>query len=493
MVHLLRTGDPRAGGAARSSRRRGLDWLLAVALLALGATACGAREPEPGPAKPDLLLVIVDTLRADRLACYGGPEDVGEFLCSLGDDGVRFVWAFSTAPYTAPSVASILTSQYPSAHRVSQFTDDPLAEETPTLAEALSAGGWATAAFVSNPALRSSRNLGQGFDVYDDHMARRERNRRVYERVADDTTDAALAWAREARRPWFLLVHYQDPHGPYDPPGVPLPPVAGGRELPLLDDNSGWGGIPAYQALDGVRAADVYETRYLEEIRYLDRHLRRLVEGLEATGARPGVLVTADHGEAFGDDGYYFAHGHSLGVDQIRVPLIWRPPAGPGAARGSAGGAVVWDPVSGLDVAPTLLGAAGVSASDAFLGAPLPAPRPLGAPPAGPARVFFAEHTVRVAVVEGRFYYARDHEAFQKPTRDQNSGGLLLPVPRRGALLSATGDFAAYEAARMSDGRWQRAEALVREHVAGMPGAPAEPRPLSPEVEERLRALGYFE
>src|SRR5262245_10713624 len=293
---------------------------LASACLAL--SACGT--PPSGP--PNLLLITIDTLRADRLACYGGEPDVGTAICALADGGTRFAWAFSAAPHTAPSVASLLTSRYPSFHGVGQDASSRLRFSQPTVAGLLRAAGYTTAAFVSNPVLNPSRNFGQGFDVYDVNLTRHERNRPgALERVAADTTDAALTWARTGpASPWFVWVHYQDPHGPYDPPGAgPARDEPGAEVLPVLEQQSGLGGIPAYQALPGLHSAAAYERRYLDEIRYLDPHVGRLIAALDELG-RPAVLLTADHGEAFGEDGFYFAHGHSVGLDQIRVPLLWR-------------------------------------------------------------------------------------------------------------------------------------------------------------------------
>src|SRR5262249_46218922 len=157
-----------------------------------------------------------------------------------------------------------------------------------------------------NPALVKGRGMEQGFAVYDDRMQRRERNREVLEREAKELTDAALAWVHTARAPWFLWVHYQDPHGPYEPPDAGLAEDAADARahaaLPLLTDESGWHGIPSYQVLGAARDPATYERRYAAEIRWIDRQLARLVVGVDASGNRPGIVLTADHGEAFGED-----------------------------------------------------------------------------------------------------------------------------------------------------------------------------------------------
>ncbi len=450
--------------------RRAPHLAALACLVALAALAC-----RPGP-PPDLVLVSVDTLRADVLACYGGPRDVGRALCAPASAGTRFVWAFATAPYTVPSVASILSSRYPSGHAASQFAQAPMAESVVTVAETLSGAGYATAAFVSNPVLAAHRNLGQGFDVYDDTMTRRERNRPGYaERTAADTTDAALAWWRGAPSPRFLWVHYQDPHGPYEPPDAPAAADAAGvRRLRVLATNSGYGGIPAYQALPNAVGAETYRRRYLDEIRYLDDAFGRLLEVVDAGSPRPGLLLTADHGEALGEDGYWFAHGHSLGLDQIRVPLLWRPPGG-GAARAET------RPVSLLDVAPTLLDAAGIEAPAAFEGRPLDAPAEAG-------RAFFAEHPARSAAVVGQRYYARDLGDLRVTRRDPNAGGVLRPLPAREApLVGDDPGLPAYEPGGGVSPLEPHLATFLRDHRL-----PA-PEKLDPATEDRLRALGYLD
>jgi arylsulfatase A-like enzyme len=477
----------------RRSRKKGMAPFRRVAIRLAGAALGLALALTSGsgcerPARPNLVLITIDTLRADRLACYGGPEHLGAAICRVGSQGTRFVWAFATAPYTAPSVASVLTSRYPSQHGVSQFSRNKLSDEAFTVAEALARAGYATAAFVSNPVLERRRNLGQGFDVYDAELPDRERNRPGYrERSAAATTDAALGWVRVARRPWFLWVHYQDPHGPYDPPsGGPTEDPPGAPTLPLLRDNSGWKGVPEYQAIPGLQSVAAYEGRYAEEIRYLDGHIQRLLGELDSLGQRPAVLVTADHGEAFGEDDFYFAHGHSVGLDQIRVPLLWRPIA-------PSPGRVVEDPVSLLDIAPTLLDTAGVADPASFEGRSL-----LSAPSSGlevpPAqRPLFSQHQARLAVVLGRDYYARDILDFSREVPDPNSEGTLRPLPTRTASLGADGRPPEYRSAT-GDGPEKNLEPLLARFLARHPPLDARPRRiLDPKLRERLRALGYID
>ncbi|MEE2675041.1 MAG: sulfatase [Myxococcota bacterium] len=377
-----------------------LQAAVAACCIAAVPTACGDSAEPP----PNLVLVTVDSLRADFLECYGGKAEVGARMCALGREGTRYAWAFAPASSSPSSIASLLTSQYPSTHGVGVSAASFLRDEFITLAEVLGRGGYATAAFVSSPELNRSRNLQQGFDLYDDRMSRTLPAGLPW-RQATRLSDAALAWLQEAESPWFVWIHYREPHGPYQSPAlaapspVPAPTSVRGERLQLLATPTGRGGIPGYQAIPGLFTREGYEARYRREIRTVDSQIARLVTEIEAGGEPFGIAVTADHGEAFGEDRYYFSHGHSVGLDQIRVPLFWRPPAGGQSEP-------IRVPVSTLDLAPTLLRAAGISAPAPLEGWPLPSgDDPPGAPEQ--ARAVFAEHPLQVAVVSGENFYSR--------------------------------------------------------------------------------------
>jgi arylsulfatase len=355
--------------------------------------------------------VTVDSLRADFLGCYGGDMTVGVSMCALGERSARYAWAFSPSSESAPAIASLFTSTYPRLHGVDESGTSFLRDASTSVVEELRRAGYATAAFVGSPELNRSRNLHQGFDLYDDRMDERE-PAGLGERRAEALTHSAIAWIRETPTPWFAWIHYRDPHGPYDAPrAASVPgtvrtddslPERRGERLRLLATPNGRGGIPGYQALPGLFTRQAYEVRYRAEIRYVDGQLARLLAAVDATTSPTGVLLTADHGEAFGEDRYFFTHGHSVGLDQIRVPLFWRPP--PGALPGRTA-----TPVTTLDVAPTLLRAAALSVPDSFEGRPLP--QGSESPRAHPiARAIFAEGPRQVAVVHEGIYYARDRD-----------------------------------------------------------------------------------
>ncbi|MSR61527.1 MAG: hypothetical protein EXS08_03640 [Planctomycetes bacterium] len=317
-----------------------------------------------GPSAPPRAVVLVtcDTLRADRLGCYGYERETSPNLDALAREALVFEAAWSTAPLTGPALSALLTGRMPEELGLSD-NRNVLSGAATTLAERLSAAGIDTAAVVSNWVLRKRADLPeagvqQGFAAFDDRMTAREPARPdLKERLAPDTTDAALAWldAHDARRPFFLWVHYQDPHGPYTPPADCLAALARAPtdepELAVGPDEKGRGALPKYQVVDAERRPEVYRARYDAEIRFFDREFGRLLEGLRARGVLDSALLvfTADHGESLGERGYYFSHGQHLHRELVQVPLVVRAPGGVRAPGRMAA------PASHLDLFPTTL------------------------------------------------------------------------------------------------------------------------------------------
>lgn len=327
--------------------------ILALALL-LGS--CGA----PGARAPRLVLLLsVDTLRADHLGAFGGPADLTPNLDALARSSLRFANAYAPASHTLPSVSTLLTGLYPEELGV-WSNESVLPSATTTLASSLRTAGWNTAAVVSNWILRRGAGLSGGFDHYDDELHEIEAARPLPERIAGETTDAALR-ALDACLPdraarCFLWVHYQDPHGPYTPPAGERERFlaresaapGGARELPVLPGPFGPGGIPSYQVVGARRDVGFYRAGYDGEIAYLDRELGRLLAAVRERGLEDDAVIafTADHGESLGEDDTWFAHGEFLSDAQVRVPLLIRAPgAAPGDRR---------DVVSLVDLRPTL-------------------------------------------------------------------------------------------------------------------------------------------
>ncbi len=310
---------------------------LLVLALTLLCAACGAG----GPAAPGVLLVSVDTLRADHLGAHGSRRGLTPHLDALAREAVVFERAYAPAPFTRPAIASLLTGREPA--RVGVVSNVArLSDEAGTLAEAFAARGWATAAVVSNPVLAEESGLARGFQSYDAALQESEAVRDLEERTAGPTTEAALAALERLRaepgRPWFLWVHYQDPHGPYTPtPGARERHLAVERErpdaarvLPWSRGASGRGGIPDYQRIGDERRPAFYRAGYAAEVAHVDAQVGRL---LAAVGSDAAVVFAADHGEDLGENDYWFAHGEHLGDSLVRVPLWFRMPGLPAARR----------------------------------------------------------------------------------------------------------------------------------------------------------------
>jgi arylsulfatase len=330
--------------------------VLAMLLILLSAIGC---EPDRSPIRL-VLLLSVDTLRADHLGAYGNELGLTPHVDALAAESQIFEWAYAPTSFTLPSVSSLLTGRYPEEIGI-LGNRSALAPEVPTVASVLREHGWHTAAVVSNLVLRKSCGLDRGFDSYDDVLSSAEATRQWPERIATDTTDAAVAvlgpFLANADDRLFLWVHYQDPHGPYTPPEALrekfLPAERsrddGRRRLSTGGERGGRGRIPDYQVIDGRREVAFYRAGYDAEVHFLDREVGRLLHELEGHRVADATMIifTADHGESLGERDYWFAHGARLDDSLVRVPLLIRVPGGlPGRRQ---------DVVSLLDIYPTLL------------------------------------------------------------------------------------------------------------------------------------------
>ena len=457
-------------------KRRARAWAASL-LLALG---CGAGRDAPSL----VLLISVDTLRADELGAYGSRRGLTPQLDSLARESLVFRRAYAPAAFTLPSVAGLLTGHLPESLGI-ETNESGLPDGVATLATRLAAEGWQTGAVVGNFVLRRASGVARGFGHFDDTFPSHEGVRRWPERAAGDTTDAALAMLEGCRvsasSRCFLWVHYQDPHGPYEPPAAfreaQLPAeqraADGATRLAPGTDHLGRGAIPSYQYLEGRRDVAWYRAGYRGEIAYTDEQVGRLLEGVRATGAWDDAVVvfTADHGEALGDHGVWFAHGAGLTDDQVHVPLLFR---APGLAAGRRE-----DVASLLDVYPSLLGWLGVA--------------PLEEDAARPGRDLLAADAAQGSSVPYMVtlralpepHYALIEEGFKFIAVQRESGvdSRLFELGREDADLSAA---APQVAARMR-ARLGALRAELRPIVA--PSAPE----LSTEDRERLRALGYLD
>jgi choline-sulfatase len=294
---------------------------------------------DQGIDRPNVLLVTLDTTRADHLGCYGYAAGHTPTLDALARGGAQFMQAAAVAPLTQPAHSSIMTGMYPTHHGVRINGNAALGAEQKTLAEALGEKGWATAAFVGAFVLDGRWGLNQGFGVYDDRFDL-EKYKRLdlagVQRPADKVVDAALAWLdKEPARPFFAWVHFYDAHSPYEPPE------------PFRSESQPRGLVGLY---DG-------------EIAFVDQQLGRLLGWLRDKGLdkRTVVVVIGDHGEGLGDHGEG-THGYFVYDYALHVPFIVSAPL-PRLA-----GVRVEAQVSAVDVFPTVLALAGLDAPPAVHG-----------------------------------------------------------------------------------------------------------------------------
>jgi len=440
-----------------------------IAMAVVAPLACAACSDRPPP--PDVLLVTIDTLRPDLLGAYGLGPSASPHVDALARRGVVFERAIAASSRTAPSHASIMTSRWVREHSIGWRNGDTHLEGALTLAEVFRRHGYATAAFVGNVVLQSRSGLDAGFDLYDDDLPDAEANRPiVFERIAEKTTDRALAWLGvERSRPVFLWLHYQDPHGPYTPP-PPYDrisvPDAEDRVLPALEDNRGRHGIPAYQVLGDLRRVRDYVDRYAGEVAYFDHWLGRLVDRFETASRKPVVLFTADHGESLGEQGLYFSHGSRVTPDQIWVPLLVVAPDLEPARR--------WELVHHVDVMPTLLDLAGLPVPEDLRGVSLVGL--LERPGVWPERLLFSDAGLEIGAYRG------DH-LFPARAAQPDGPWDAVPLERlawRGAEVRPRPRGAA-------------PDVRAQLHAYATTSTPlARTGPPSPEAVERLRALGYL-
>jgi choline-sulfatase len=277
---------------------------------------------------PNVILITIDTVRADHLGCYGAEDIQTPTLDALARDGIVFERAISQVPLTWPSHAAILTGLYPFQNGVQDFTSQPLEPRFRSVAQSFQRHGYATGAVVSSFVLDRSWGLARGFDFYDDAFpaaAFANKDVGLVERPAGESVSRALAWLQKnPRRPFFFWLHLYDPHSPYDPPE---PYLTQYRSHPY----------------DG-------------EIAYADHELGRLITWLKHNQLydRSLIIFLSDHGESLGEHGEQ-EHGFFVYSSTVHIPLIVKPPAGGGFRTGR-----VSRPVETTAVAPTLLRLAGI-------------------------------------------------------------------------------------------------------------------------------------
>lgn len=496
----------------------GLAWGLAAALPGRDLVAPAAPESaevEPGP---NVLLIVLDTLRADHVGLYGYPRATTPFLDEFGQRATVFENAISSSSWTLPAHATLFTGLYSRTHGADLVEDRsasgltlaglgrlddtapvrPLSGEAVTLAETVSEAGFETAAICANTAyLYRVFGLDQGFATYVDApglrlswrpaglslvdrlglrrrieaAARLVKSNERYYLLADEVNRLATRWLGPRRdRRFFLFLNYMDPHEPYLPLGSYRKLFPGGDERPSLNVQAIRSGAATLEDAQHRALTGAYDG----EIRYLDDQLRALFTQLEAWGLLEDtvVVIAGDHGESFGEHGE-LGHGNGVYQPEVRVPLIVRWP-------GQQDGRRVERPVHLVDVMPTLLEALGLPTPGGLQGTALDDPQ--------------RSHPVVT-------YTGRYHDPASNPVRYDRTHAALYDDSWK-LILRSDGSRELYDLAsdpeermdRLSEQRG-RAEALERRYERFVPEVEArfaaEPGSLGDEALERLRALGY--
>jgi len=420
-----------------------------IVLAALAGAATLAPSPvRTGAApRPSVLLLTLDTTRADALGSYGahGSEGGTPALDGLAARGVRYARALAPAPLTFPAHCSLMTGLDPPFHGVRDNGASVLAPSLPTLATVLSSRGWATAAFVSSRVLDRRFGLDRGFETYGDRMAaEREDDHGYPERDADAVTSDALAWLKRAPRgrPFLLWIHYYDPHSPYEPPGD-------------------WTGAPPAR-------------RYAGEVSHMDRAIGRLLAALPDP-ATTIVAAAGDHGEMLFEHGER-DHGLLLYRASLEVPLIL---AGPGVPSGR----VVSRTVGTRGLAATLLALAGAADAAAPFGPALP---DLTTGNRG------AVSDATSAVVYGESFLPATAYGWSplRAASDERLRYVLAPKPELYDFVADPGETRNLAGERPADAERLRAALADVERRSAGRAAPAADPPA--EVVQALRDLGYL-
>jgi len=458
-------------------------WASAIAIVV--AVGCGDAKP------PNIVLISLDTTRADHLGVYGYEKRTSPNLDRFAEHATVYERAYSTSSWTLPTHASIFTGLLPMQHgaqsdpasenRSLSYGVRPLAESFSTLGELLHAAGYRTGAVVGGPALRREFGIAQGFEVYDDDLT--SLRDRVHGRRADRVGRAAIRLIeRFGDEPYFLFVNFFDPHAPYAPPapfdrGLAKPDEKEHRVELIGRLTAGEAAVPVERYPDGQREwiaamLDAYDA----EIRYMDAHLGRLLAAIEGSprASETLIAITSDHGESFGEH-FYLSHGAHLYEDNVRVPLLLRRP-------GSREGARVAEQVQIHQLFPTLLRAANLDVPEGVDARGLEA--------TGADLLLEVRRSDLNVKLFGDFF-DRDQLAIQSwPYK------LVLRTTGERELYDLANDPAElHDLAEREPERAAELVAKLRDEVARRPPAYSETaRPeLRPETEEALRALGYID
>ncbi len=326
----------------------------------------------PTSLEKNVIFIVLDTVRADRLGCYSNSSDLTPEIDRFAKDAVLFENAFSHAPWTLPSIASLFTSRYPAQHGAggSLGKFKILQNDAVTLAEVFQRAGVVTGAIVNVFLLSEKFGMTQGFETVDAYVT----GNNIDVRRAGPTTSAALRWIDQHKnKPFFLFVHYFDPHLIYNPPQPFRRRFADPQDCNTTDYIFGtvrdMVELRRNQTSPPPDKIARLEKLYNGEIAYTDSEVGKLIDGISQRGLDKNtiIVITADHGEEFLDHGG-FEHGHTLYDELLHIPLIVRAPAITTKKESPVKAKRVPDTVRSIDVAPTLCELAGIPGDSAFIG-----------------------------------------------------------------------------------------------------------------------------
>ncbi len=452
-----------------------------ICVLTVGSVvSCSNESP------PSIILITLDTIRADQLGLYGRSPSPSPNLDRFATQAVVYDRAYSASSWTLPSHASLFTGLIPTQHGAGSPLADstprkwrytPLVDDFTTLAELFSQAGYQTAAVVGGPALDPGLGIAQGFDQYEFGYSRPGEKR--HGTRGDFIADRAIEFIRKFdTSAYFLFLNFFDPHRPYEPP------EPHGRDLPDRDPRAEQRvishlGSPARPIADFAPSErtgiDALLAAYLAEIRYMDEHLGRLFAAIEALPPerRPVVAITSDHGESFGEH-YQFTHGLHLYEDNTRVPLIFYDPQNRRGSRSS-------DLVPNRRLFATLLGVAGIEVP------PIADSATLFAPAASlVTELWRTENAIAVfgesAARDLRAIYLPPHKLIESSDGNIELYDLDSDPDELVNLIDLEPERAASMAKRLSETIGDASPLFTAENAA----------PLNADAEEALRALGYL-
>ena len=436
-----------------------LSTMCAISVALVSGCERGSSK-EGGTARPNVVVITVDTLRADRLGCYGYDLANTPHIDNLASQGVRVEHAIASAPTTLPSHTTIFTGLEPPAHGVRDNASFLVPDEALTLAERLKAEGYRTQAFISAMVLHRMYNLDQGFDGYEDQLWREERGEVFLnrERSGARTMDLVLEWLGNATAsskgaPFFLWVHLFDPHAPYNPPEA------------------------------DAKAAP---TPYDGEIASVDRQIGRLVDSLRQKNALDDTILvfTSDHGESLGEHGEA-THAVFIYESTVHVPLILRYPRKLPAGKTYSG------PARLVDVMPTILGLLGLEPgatqgtdlSTSFAGTAPPPAFPQYSESLHPELEYGMAPLFGIRVDQWTYIQAPRPELYDRANDPGETRNLLEPSV--GASDPAVASAAGVQAMKLDHELGRTLGELERLALV------SKAKPVDQETVEMLRALGY--